>query len=751
MTKRPFAFAGISLLASQAVALFCEVDIKITLLVLLLLVIAYLFLRRSGRTAVMICLICSAAALLGNLIYTGVVMTPARVLDGETVHISGEVIREPDESESRYYYVIETSRVDFAGAPQKMKLRLSSKNSLEIEYGDTISADVSFIMFGKLERYSQLSFAADGISAAAFISPHAEYSVDRGGMSIGKRVIELRSGLREIMHRALPDDVAALSAAVLLGDKSELSSATISDFRICGMSHILAVSGLHLSIIASFALYLLHRLGLDRRKAALVCIPVILFYMSLTGFSSSVTRAGIMSIIALTAAVVNRDYDAPSALGAALCVMCLANPCAAGDAGLLLSASCTAGLVTVMPVIAKQEGYGRLVKGKGLLASVRRFIVSSAAVSAVSSLCALPITVIVFEEMSLISVPANMLCVAAASFMLTSLCVMCVVGLLPFVGTALSLLIGAVVCVPGKYLLYAASLLAEIPGASRSAGEHYVPVLLVLSGVILIAWYFLFRSKPDRKRMLVLAVAVIMQMTMTALCVDTVLAGNEAALTVYNLDGGLGVAVKSGGNCVVIGCGGDEYLAFEMTHDIRRLSGGNIDAMFFADDDEYNASYAAQMVEHLEPDAVFLPPYGSQSELIAGRASGAGSQVYDVSQGECRTGDIEVSGFSDSNGDVWINVLAGKMRVLICPPHGDCALLPEYMYRPDCAIVADGRNAGIASLGATVVIVCADREESAVVEKQLYARGIDNVLSPSFEGDLRIYTESTGVSVEVLK
>ena len=88
-----------------------------------------------------------------------------------------------------------------------------------------------------------------------------------------KLIINARKGVKNRLG-VIPGDEGALSKALLIGDKSDISPNLYNDFRISGVSHLMAVSGLHLSAVSGFILFILKRLRIKDKAAAVITIRV---------------------------------------------------------------------------------------------------------------------------------------------------------------------------------------------------------------------------------------------------------------------------------------------------------------------------------------------------------------------------------------------------------------------------------------------------------------------------------------------
>ena len=195
--------------------------------------------------------------------------------------------------------------------------------------------------------------------------------------------------------------------SILLGDKSVLSAEVKRDFRRVGVSHILAVSGLHLSVLNWGLLFVMKKGGVPFRARYLIMRLLILVYMGVTGFTPSVTRAGVMWMLICLAELLHRDTDPLISLFAAAALLCFVNPHAVFDIGFLLSLSATFGLIVLMqPLNVWLKGHA--IFRKRCMHPIRAAITVLATTFAASAFTA-PITLLVFGEISTLAPIANFL------------------------------------------------------------------------------------------------------------------------------------------------------------------------------------------------------------------------------------------------------------------------------------------------------------------------------------------------------
>lgn len=151
---------------------------------------------------------------------------------------------------------------------------------------------------------------------------------------------------------------AKLIKGILLGKRSDLPSETLDIFRNSGTFHVLAVSGLHVGLIAFFCYFGLtkFRIAAFRIPDKVICLLTILavvVYASLVGFRPSVFRASLMAVLYLFAAIIDRDADLFNILAVAALVLLLLNPLHLWDVGFQLSFVAVASIVFFVPKMEK--------------------------------------------------------------------------------------------------------------------------------------------------------------------------------------------------------------------------------------------------------------------------------------------------------------------------------------------------------------------------------------------------------------
>lgn len=263
-------------------------------------------------------------------------------------------------------------------------------------------------------------------------------------------VERLRWGLDRMMAGAIPEPEAGLAAGILIGLRERVGRAVSDDFTATGLTHVVAISGWNIALVAGIATAMLRATGMGRRPRSLVVIVAIVAYTILAGAEASVIRAAVMGGVVIVARESGRPSGAAAALGLAAWGLLLVQPRMIDDIGLQLSLAATAGLLALGS--HAEAGVRRLTR-----AHAPRWFCETLGVSLAAQLATLPLILLHFGRLSLVSPLANLL----------------VAPVVPaaMLGAAGGVLLGPLLVTPVAALLAAPVLLAAwLPLAAMTRG-----------------------------------------------------------------------------------------------------------------------------------------------------------------------------------------------------------------------------------------------------------------------------------------
>ena len=340
--KRPLWVIGLAYAAGLLVAALAGLNTSLWLGVvcLLLLAGALLFPALRRRAAVTAVLLTGAAAFFVFAGMEALTVRPLAALSGTVQTVTGQVVKISDR--------VCSVKAEAGGVPKGTVIALSvGRDKAMPALYDRISGEM---LLQALPARSGLK--ADGAQLKGSVTVYGPEGLTMetpAKKPLLAGVAEMRDRFSGSIRRRLPGDEGALVTAMCTGDKTALSPDVKFVFRQAGLSHLLAVSGLHMAILAQAVLGLLRFLRVPRRWAALGAAGVVVPFMLLTGMTPSVVRSGVMCLVLLAGQLLRRRADSRNSLGLALLLLVLPNPYVVLDVGLQLSFAATVGLVVFGP------------------------------------------------------------------------------------------------------------------------------------------------------------------------------------------------------------------------------------------------------------------------------------------------------------------------------------------------------------------------------------------------------------------
>ena len=395
------------------------------------------------------------------------------------------------ESRSSYDAVYAVRITSRDGERESAKGLLGTASALSLDVGDIIDADVLFCApedFYSYREATREELLADGYIFTAKFGENAVVCDSSNGISV--RLHQLREILDAKLALYLDNDSALLANALFLGKRDDLGILG-RDFSYMGVVHLLALSGLHLSVIGGGFEKLLMRLGVGLRARYVMTAALVIFYVALTGFLASAMRAAIMLLLSYAATFLDTESDRVTSLFIAVGLIVLADPTAIFDVSLQLSFFATLGLLLVSEPAKR---LGKSLGGKTKPYFVRGLfrIAAHMAASFGAIMFVLPLQWLYFGEVSLMSV--------AATLIMSPICELLLVFIPPLLICALLGLHGACGVVGGVIrVLYdlcadTAATLSEHSTLVSLGYPFALPIIFVCAAVIV---YMMVRNYPS--------------------------------------------------------------------------------------------------------------------------------------------------------------------------------------------------------------------------------------------------------------
>ncbi len=304
---------------------------------------------------------------------------------------------------------------------------------------------------------------------------------------------DLRESISSFFDHALGKEISPLSRGFFMGDTSDIAPEQIRDFRRAGLSHLLAVSGLHISVLLGAIELLLRKLTVTKKvRMVSVSVCAVLLLM-LTGFSMSACRSVAMLLMTYLIFMMAEDGDSFTSLLISICIILLISPHSVLDLGLWMSFFATLGLIVIFPLIEEKLPY-RVCKNKilHLLWRILRALCVLVCMTLICNLFLLPIMWSVFREMSLVTVFANLVVSPLGTLFLCQIPIVLLLSGIPGVGQAVLF----VLTLTGGAMTEVATFFSSMDWAVLSLRYVFADIIIpILSLVMLIFLLIRLRRK----------------------------------------------------------------------------------------------------------------------------------------------------------------------------------------------------------------------------------------------------------------
>jgi competence protein ComEC len=405
-----------------------------------------------------------------------------------------------------------------------------------------------------------------------------------------------RQELKQIIDRTFPEDTASFAKALLLGYRTDIDYETNTAFKVSGISHIIAVSGLHVSILFGVIHFIS---GRRRIFTAVFGIPVVLIFAAVTGFTPSITRAAVMQIMMVLAMLCQREYDPPTSLSFSALVMLIVNPMVIASVSFQLSFACMSGIFTFGESIRnwikddKRLGFlrGKMIDG----------IISSISISVSSCVFTTPLMAIYFGTVSLVSILANLLTLWVITYIFYGIMAVCVLDVL---GSTWVAWLAQLITWPIRYVLAASKWLSSFPLAAVYTKSVYIVIWLVLVYGMLVL-YLAMKKKPA---LLFGSLAAVTLCLSLGLSWSEPLEG-ECRMTMLDVGQGQAILLQSEGKTFLVDCGGDyDEDAADITAETLLSQGiSRLNGIILTHYDRDHAGAIPYLLTRIDTDALFLP------------------------------------------------------------------------------------------------------------------------------------------------
>lgn len=588
--KRPLLIVTISYILGIIIGVYFKQSI---LLILLAGIIGIVFWKIIKKKKIVIIAICIVPCLLScqqtnnlnnkyNKMYK---------LDNENIAITGTVCSQIKETDYKYSVNIKIEN--------KLKLTVyidKKENVSKLEYGNKIAVTGTYKKPTEKRNYKGYDYMkylkTKKICGSLMVDGEVKLIKTKKINPIFTIINKLSLIFKQNLKKLLPEQEAELEQGILLGDTSDIESDIKDDFRECNLSHMLAVSGAHLSYLVLGINTVLSKKAFGIRRRKILSIMFILIFMVIVNMSPSVVRAGISTIIAIFATLIYRKQDTYTTISIALLLTLLNNPFAIFDVGLQLSYLATLSIIVFYSKFTQKQFNNK----------VKKYLYESAMLTFSANILILPITIYEFNTIPINSVISNLL-----AGPLLGICI--ILGMFMVIFSAVCFSVSKLIAFPLqiilKILIKIIELISKIPFGNYTVKTPWLIVVFLAYAIIATLIYN--KKKMTKILTIITLIIFIVMQGCTFINID-------GKLKIYFIDVGQGdsMLVKTvGGKNILIDGGGSKDPDYDIGEKIlvpylldRRIK--TLDYVIISHFDEDHATGVAQILGKIDVSSIIL-------------------------------------------------------------------------------------------------------------------------------------------------
>lgn len=706
--KRMGALLGITSLVVLSFAYF--VGVKFSLIIsatsFILLILSFVMKKYRKNYYIKLVLFSVIFSALFFAVFTNFYYKPIVYNNSaKEVKATATVIESPYENYGQYYYLVKTTNID--NEENSAKVVLISKSDLKADLDDTIN------FVGTLNVNSTDYYKTKGYYLRIKITDNKNCKVTKAtSHSVKYYPYKLREKLVTVIDSYMDSDNSGICSAIGFGERNYLTDNVKNHFKKAGMSHLLVVSGMHMSVVAMIFLFIFKRL---LRKKFIYCpltILLILFYMILIGLSFSVLRSSIMVIIMLLGIMISRQSDSLNSLGISALVILLFNPYSAGDVGLLLSFGSTMGIILFSRPI-RIFLVEKLKFHKRILIRILDLIAITLSACTFST----PILILFFKRISLVQILSNLLISPVFEFLLIVVMIGGVLGL-----TGIAVLYSPFLFVADKlatYIRWVASTTSKLPFSYISTNKVFVYVFLGMCFTMICIVVLLKNYKKNVPIAIFMMVIVLVVGSVSSYIVSYL----TPKLNVYDTGDGVTLSVHYKGKSAILSSGG------AITYDpVTSLGDSSNSYDFYSITDKYSrrSLFSEDILNEFDLDKVLL------YDKVDIDTDGYDNISKFKKDTTVDLGDIKITYIVRKN-NVFIYAKINDKSILIMPSYGDCKDLDKQYRNPNITVTDKSYIANSSLINTNLLVLCCTEDN---YRKSMESTEIkSNELYTTYNGD----------------
>lgn len=546
----------------------------------------------------------------------------------EVVGTVEEVFPSNEQTES---YLVKTQRISADGVSQKLRVLLYGTVGSDFHTGEQIACTISG--FQNVPTRSQLG---KGAQVTGWIVADSQ-RVLRAASSADQWMEDLIFRLKVNIKQSVPSPYDTILVAMLLGDSSEMDTGLYDSFNLTGISHILCVSGLHITLIGGLVTGLFQLIFGKRMLPDILGLGAMIFFVVLTGGKPSAIRALVMAATLMLTRHIVRDYSPVNTLGGVVLFFCILEPSIIYHSGFLMSVVSVGALCAVSPCWTRAALEKFSIKN-GLLQYFVSILCSSSAVA----VALIPIMMLFNGYTSLLSPVANLLVLPMVP------CVMILGAVSAVTGGAIGAFTGEMSGVLLKAMVFLTEHMGKVSFAVLPLNLSCMVLWFFGTGLVFLLLITARRVRKDGK----LAAGMSAILLAVGIATHSITSHDTLQITALKSGDASSIVVSQNGKALVVGCG--SAVAQKTVYYMRSIGIYDFEMLVVPKNKKQQAGGVTRLVHLSQPDKV-----------VGQREGNYLTAVHDLS--ECEFVPLTVSGYSEEVLDnVTLKIEGGEVpRVLL--------------------------------------------------------------------------------------
>lgn len=612
MVRVLFYTSIVSLLISAAFLIFpFETNFLLLAIILLLFIAILIFKKKNKFNHLLLLVVCFFITLNG--VFSLNKINNLNKLDGKEVTVYGTITEEATPYNNYCEYIINASKIEIRGyeekLPKNFKIRITESGDFSFSSFVNVKAKMTLKKMDddfKSYNFSENIFI-NGTNAEVISTTEIKYK------PIYYPAYLLSKYIKNVLYDNMNYDYASLSTAILLGDRTGLSDEFYDNTKAAGVTHMLVVSGAHLSMLTLVMLKILRKLKVPLRLRSIIMLFMVFMVVAICGFSTSILRAGFTYFIYFIGAIFFRQSDPINSLGTATVIMLFTNPFLFYNVGYLLSYLSTFGVIFFTDKI--NALFLKIKTGKiiGFVYKSAAFILAQ---TIAATLTTTPLCMMSFGYVSTIALIANLILNSGVTVILIASALAVLIISVPFL-SIFSFPFFFLISVISKYSIILINYFGSLPfSIIETKSEHYVVWALVIAAAFI--FYFSRRVKDLSSvfKFLKISGLVSLSLAIVILSISIIKPDNRTKVSLLNVGNGICAFIKYNGTTILVGTGDNDNDEQKISSFVMKNGKRTVDAIIIPKANITFAGGAKATLSNIKANTIISSNYGSYYSAI---------------------------------------------------------------------------------------------------------------------------------------